>query len=89
VVHALDGSAGIATWLQAEARSAVATDVEEGTQLAVAPAHDKHALPGQLDSLEVSRGGECIGAADTGPHLTEEALLFARVDLGIVEVPPG
>ena len=89
VVHALDGGAGVATRLQAEARSAVTADVEEGTQLAVAPTHDEHALPGQLDSLEVSRRGECVGAADAGPHLTEEALLFPPVDLGIVEVPAG
>ena len=67
----------------------MAADVEEGTQLTVAPTHNEHALPGQLDSLEVSRRGECVGAADTGPHLTKEALLFARVDLGFVEVPAG
>src|SRR5215213_8048494 len=89
VVHALDGGASVATRLQADARSTVAADVEEGPQLAIAPAHNEHALPGQLDCLEVSRRGERVGTAGTGPHLTEEALLFARVDLGIIEVPAG
>ena len=89
VVHALDGGAGVAARLQAEPRAAVAADIEEGAQLAVAPAHDEHALPGQLDGLEVARRGERVGAADAGPHLTEEALLLARVDLGIVKVPAG
>jgi hypothetical protein len=67
----------------------VATDIEEGVQLAVAPAHDQHVLPGQLDCLEVTRRGERVGAADTAPHLTEQALLLARVNLGIVKVPNG
>ena len=67
----------------------MAADVEECAQLAVASAHDEHALPGQLDCLEVARRGQRVGAADAGPHLTEEALLLPRVDLGIVEVPAG
>src|SRR3954454_10994232 len=74
VVHALDGSPSVAARLQAEARSAVTADVEEGTQLTVAPAHNEHALPGNPTSLEAPRRGEGVGTADTGPHLTEEAL---------------
>ena len=89
VVDALDGGAGVATRLQAEARSAVSADVEERAQLAIAPAHDQHALPGQLDGLEVARRGQRVGAADTGPHLTEQALLLACVDVGSWKYRPG
>ena len=89
VVHALDGGAGVATRLQAEARSTVAADVEERAQLAIASAHNQHALPGQLHGLEVARARQRVGAANTGPHLTKQALLLACVDIGIVEVPAG
>jgi hypothetical protein len=67
----------------------VATDIDEGAQFAAAPAHNQHVLPGQLDCLEVTRRGERVGATDTGPHLTEQALLLARENLGIVKVPAG
>jgi hypothetical protein len=72
-----------------EGDRAVAANIEEGVQLAVAPAHNQHVLPGQLDCLEVARRGERVGAADTAPHLAEQALLLAGVNLGIVKVPAG
>jgi hypothetical protein len=89
VVHALNRGTGVATRLQAEPCPTVAADVEERTQLAIPSAHDQHALPGQLDGLEVARRGQRVGTADTGPHLTEQALLLACVDVRVVEVPAG
>jgi hypothetical protein len=67
----------------------VAADIEKRAQLTVAAAHDQHALPGQLDRHEVARCRQRVGATGTGPHLTEQALLLARVDLRIVEVATG
>jgi hypothetical protein len=61
------------TGFQAEPRSTMPADIEEGTQLAVTAAHDKHALSGELGGLEVPRIGKRIGTADAGPHLAEQA----------------
>jgi len=83
VVGALERSLDLAALLRAQARAAMAADVQEGPDATVLGATDDHALPAHLHGLERA-GLVQVGRADGAePHLLEDPLLFQGEDHGV------
>ena len=74
---------GIAGFIQADHRSAVAADVGERPNLAILPAHDDCGLVGHVENLEIPRlcDFRLVPGTDPVPH--DDLIQFEPVDLGI------
>ena len=89
MVAALERALELPLILDAQPRPAMAADVVEGPQPAVAPAQQDDTLAGQADCLERAGADDRLGPPDADPHPTEDRRVLAGKDRWIDVVAAG
>src|SRR4051812_46270801 len=72
VIRALDGLGELPGAFTADSRSTMATHIEEGTQLSIAPTNDDDRLVSDIAHDEGPRARHRAHAADAVPHARKE-----------------
>src|SRR5579883_2922080 len=73
----------------AQTRAAMTADIQKSVQFPAFIAHDNHALISQLHHVIRARLRQTAHVTSVNPHTREDALLFARVNGGIIVVTTG